>query len=189
MARGQQNKANQVFNETQGVVSGASSRAGDLYSQILPQFQQEVNNPQGFSPTDLAKMRTGAEQSTGGAVAGAVGQGELEASRRRNAGGFAPALDEAAREGSQALSQTNLSIDERNALLKEAQRQAGLAGETGLYGTQNEDVLRALGLGTNAVNAGTAAGQSGWFQNFVGLMNALKPGGSTGAGGSTIGFG
>lgn len=181
MGRQQQRQAGQIFNESQGVFNTAQGQTGNLYDTLLPEYQQEATNPQGFG-TALPEMKTNAEQSVGGSTSGAIGEGELLASRRRNLGGFEPALDESARVGDQALAGADVNIDIANQLLKEQQKQEGLSGQQGLYGTSNADMLSALGLGTNAVNAATDAGRSGWFQNFIGLINALKPTGSAGGG-------
>src|ERR1022692_326078 len=62
--------------------------AAALYSTTVPQLTAEATAPAGYSPSDLAAMNTGAEQSAGGAEAGAVGQGGLMAARTRNKGAF-----------------------------------------------------------------------------------------------------
>lgn len=196
MARGAQNQAKQAFDQskktfanTQDVYGGAKSTSSDLYNQLFPALKQEATNPQGYAPQDLAAMRTAGEQSLGGATAGAVGEGGLTAARTRNAGGFQSAGDEAVRSGERELSQRAVETEGENAKLKEIQRQAGLAGEGQLYGENMQTMLSALGLGNESTNAGTSAtnaltnaGQSGWFQNMLGLMNALKPSGSFGGG-------
>ena len=189
MARGAQNQPKQTFGESQDVFKGSQGNAQQLYAKLFPQLEQEAMNPTGFSPTDLAAMNTASQQSVGGSTAGAVGEGNLEAARTRNAGGFAPVLDEAVRSGQRQLSQNAVGIQGENANLKESQRQAGLKGLEGLYGTNTQDMLSALGLGNQATNALTQAGQSGWFQNMTGLIAALKPGGSVGSGGTSLGFG
>ena len=180
MARGAQNQAKKTFNETQDVYNTSSGNAKQLYGKLLPPLEGEATNPQGFDPKDLAAMNTGSQQSVGGATAGAVGEGDLEAARTRNAGGFAPALDEAVRSGQRQLSQNAVGIQAQNAGLREANRQAGIAGLSGLYGQNSGNMLSALGLGNQATNALTQAGQSGWFQNMLGAITALKPGGSAG---------
>ena len=189
MARGATNQANKTFNEAQSTYSGASSNANNLYKQLFPILQGEATNPQGYSPKDLAAMNTASQQSVGGSTAGAVGEGNLEAARTRNAGAFAPALDEAARQGTRQLSQNAVGIQGKNADLKQRQQQAGIEGLGSLYGTNTKDMLTALGLGNEATNTAINSGQHGWFQNMLGMINALKPGGSVGGGGSSFSFG
>lgn len=204
MARGAQKQAQEAFNESkqnfnnsQSVYQGANANAGALYKQLMPQLTQEATNPQGFAPGDLAAMRTAGEQSLGGATAGAVGEGDLTAARLRNAGAFTGAQDESVRNAQRELSQRSVETEGQNALLKEQQRQSGIAGLGNLYGTNTQSMLGALGLGNGATNAGseatnalTNAGNSGWFQQMLGLINAVKPTGSAGGGQSaSFGFG
>jgi hypothetical protein len=173
MARTQQKQANQTFGEATNVYNQDSANSSALYNSLFPQFTAEATNPQGFTPGEQASMSTAAQQSVGGSTAGAVGQGNLEAARTRNSGGLRTALDSAVRSGQQTLSQDALGVQNENALLKESNRQAGLQGLSSLYGSNQSGMLSALGLGNQATNAGTAAGQSGWFQNMTSLIGAL----------------
>ena len=177
MSRNQQKQANQTFGESTNVYNQDSGNASALYNSLFPQFTAEATNPQGFTPGDKASMDTATQQSVGGSTAGAVGQGNLTAARTRNSGGLDTALDASVRSGQQTLSSDALGVENEDAMLKESNRQAGLQGLSGLYGTNQSGMLSALGLGNQATNAGTQAGQSGWFQNFLGLMNAEKPNG------------
>ncbi len=180
MSRAAKNQAKKTFNETQGVYNDQNAMAKSAYNQIFPALTKEATNPTGFDPADLAAMNTASQQSLGGATAGAVGEGDLMGARTRNAGSFAPALDEAVRSGERQLSQNAVDTQSKNAILKESKRQSGLSGLSDLFKTNTNSMLSALGLGNNATNALTNAGQSGWFQNFLGLTNALKPGYSNG---------
>lgn len=147
----------------------------------MPQYQQEATNPTGYDPKDLAAMNTAGSQSVGGATAGAVGELGLQAARTGNAGGFAPAADEAVRSGQRQMSANALGVRGANADLKQQQKQAGLSGLASLYGGNTANMLSALGLQNQSTQTGTQAGQSGWFQNMTGLVGALggipKPGG------------
>jgi len=198
MARGQQQQATKTYNAAQGqlgtennLFGAEQGNANALYSKLFPTLSAEATNPQGYGPTDLAAMNTASQQSVGGSTAGAVGEGNLTAARTRNSGGFAPALDESVRSGQRQLSENAVGIQGENAKLKQAQQQAGISGLTGLYGTNSDAMLKALGLGNQslevenqATGVGTQAGNSGWFQNFLNTLQALKPGGSTSGGGS-----
>lgn len=176
MARGATNQANKTFGEAQGVFGNANSRANELYSSLLPILSNEATNPQGFAPKDLAAMNTASQQSVGGSTAGAVGEGNLAAARTRNAGAYAPALDEAARQGGRQLSENALGTQTKNALLKESQRQAGIGGLGTLYGQNSNEMLNALGIGNNATNTAINSGKSGWFQNLLDYMGAASNG-------------
>lgn len=185
MARGAQQNATNIYNRAMNLSGEGQTNAGNIYSALFPALLGEATNPQGMTAPELAAENTAAQQSAGGATAGAVGEGNLAAARTRNAGGFAPALDQAARSGQRVLSNAALSVQNQNAALKNAQQQAGLEGLQGLYGTNTNEALSALGLGTGANNSLINAGQSGWFQNTLAgiqaLSNALKQGGSGGS--------
>lgn len=172
--------ANQTYNTSKGLESGAESNATNLYNQLMPEYASEATNPQGFGPADLAATNTASQQSTGGAVASAKGEGALQAARTRNSAGIAPAIEESARDAMRTNSSNALGVQEANAKLKQEQQQAGLAGESSLYGTNTNEVLSSLGLQNAATNDYVDAGKSGWFQNMTGLMSALN-GPGTGA--------
>lgn len=150
----------------------AGGQSDQLYNSLLPTYQAEATNPQGYAPQDLAAMNSASSQSLGGALGAVEGEGNLAAARTRNQGSFAPVVGEAAREAMRQHSQNALGIQGQNAMLKEMNRQAGISGEAGLEGEKQNELLSSLGLGTQATNAGTQAGQSGWFQQMLGLINA-----------------
>lgn len=187
MARGAQQQATNTYNQANGVFGNSNQNAQNLYSQLLPQLQQEVNDPQGFGKAGLAAMNTANQQSIGGATAGAVGDAGLTAARTRNAGGASAAEDEAVRSGQRQLSQNATNIQGENAQLQQAQKQAGLQGLSGLYGKNTSDALSALGLENQSTNALTNAQGQGWFQQMLALRNAMNQGGGGGGGGATFG--
>jgi hypothetical protein len=181
MARKQQAQANQVFNESQGAFGNANQNSQSLYQSLFPQFEGEATNPQGLGPSGVASLNTAAQQSVGGSTAGAVGEGNLTAARTRNSGGLDKALDASVRSGQQTLSEDALNVQNENEMLKQQQQQSGLQGLSGLYGTNESAMLSALGLGNNSINTGVNAGNSGWFQNMLGGINALSNGGKAAA--------
>lgn len=184
MARQAQNQAQNTYNAASNLTGSSENTAGGLLNTLTPAYQQEITNPQGYSPTTLGAINTASQQSTGGSVAGAVGSGNLIAARNRNAAGFAPAVDKAARDAGKTNSENALGVQIGNANLKQKQTQEGLSGEQGLFNTENNDVLSSLGLQNSSTNAETQAGNSGWFQNTLGAINAI-----TGAGKSAASLG
>lgn len=187
MARAAQDQAKQTFQAGQGVLktaqgveSLAQGNATALFNQLSPEYTAEVNNPQGYGPAGLNAINTSTQQSLGGSTSGAVGQGMLTAARTRNAGGYQAAINESAREGMRRNAQLATETAAQNEQLKQQQKQAGLSGLSGLYGTNMNEVLGALGaennsLGemNNSTNALTNAGNSGWLQNTLGVLNTL----------------
>src|SRR5690348_6118108 len=128
MARGAQKQAAAAVNNENKVSGDLGSKATSLEDTLIPQYESEITNPQGFGNSSLNAMNTAAQQSTGGATAGAVGAMARAAARTRNRGGYQAGADEAVRSGQREGSQRAVEIQGENAKLKEAQREGGLAG-------------------------------------------------------------
>ena len=179
MARAEETLAKQNARTGQSLENQYNATSQSELGGLLPAYSTEAAHPMGFAPNDLAGMNTAAQQSEGGSMAGAVGQGNLEAARNRNSGSFAPALDSAATGAGKTLSQDALGVNEQNAQLKEQQRQQGLQGMLGLYDTSTAAGMNALGESNNAVNAGTGAAQqtTGEWMPFLqqAAANLTKP--------------
>lgn len=140
-----------------GFSQGLQGQSGNLYGTVAPELTAMATHPMGFNPSDLAQMKTEAMQTAGGSNAGAVGQGALLASRTRNAGTADAAISQAARNAGETLSDTGLKINSENARLKEAQRNEGLRGLEGLYGTDIAGANNALGEVARNAEADAAA--------------------------------
>lgn len=153
---------------------------------MAPSLTEQFKNPQGFSDKDLAAMNTASQQSIGGSVAGTVGQGNLEAARTRNAGGFTEALDEAARSGQRQNSQNAVGIAANNALEKEKNKNIALAGLTGIYGQNVGATLGALGLSNQALGVANQAQSTIPGVNWGSLFNPVA---SFTSGNMTVGNG
>lgn len=196
MARGAQKQAKQNFDNSQdtfGQGKAISTRAGDnashLYDTLTPQLEAEASDPQGYGAEDLGAMNTAAQQSNGGAVSAVKGEAGLEANRTGNRGSLAAATAETVRNAMRTNSEEALNIQGENAKLKQAQQQAGIAGleheqdaqdAQEMGGLNSED--SSIGAGNQSVNAELAAGQSGWYQNFLGFVNAAANAGKAASG-------
>lgn len=163
-----------ISNQLSGTTGARGTRT---FQTLFPTLQKNLINPQGFGK-DLGAINTANQQSIGGSEAGAVGQGNLMAARTRNAGGFAPAIDEAMRTGGRQLSQTAANVQENNAYLKNAQQQDAIKALSGLYGENTDATLRALGLSNESLNASTSAlNVAGQQQGFLSkLANSFAGG-------------
>lgn len=181
MARAAQNQAKDTFGQAKGVAGQSQSNANSIYGPLLQQYQAEATNPQGIGTTGLNAENTASQQSTGGSVAGSVGQGNLMAARTRNRGSFQVAANDAARAGMARNSQNAVENIASNERLKQVQKQAGLAGQQSLYGQNLQALLAALGAQNQSTNALTEAGKSGWLQNTMGIINTLANAGSAAA--------
>lgn len=171
--RSAQGAAGAAANNATGTASSYGSTAAGIGSTVIPTLTRDVNNAPGFSPTDLNAMLVGGEQGAGGANAGIVGQAGLTAARTRNSAALPGVYDQAARRTAQTLSNNALNVQTQNAQLKQKQRQAALSGLEGMYGTDVNAQLKAMGIVPEDINAETNAGNSGWLQNTVGTISAL----------------
>lgn len=158
------------------------NNANSVYSNVVPMLTSQAAHPQGFDPADEAAMETGAMQEAGGSEAGAVGQGNLEAARTRNEGGFGQAVSDASRGAGETLSRGLLGVRGADANLKQHQHDTALSGLEGIYGTNVGASNSALGNVAPLVNADTQAENSSWnaFNNITGAL--------TGAASAASGF-
>ena len=172
MARQAVKNAQNTYNTETALTGSSEGNAGELYGQLNPFYQHEVTNPQGMTPEDYNAAQTAVRQSTGGSTAGAVGAGNLEAARTRNSAGVTAGEDAAAREATKTGADEALQLRLNNSKTRQQNQQSGVSGEENLFGIENNDVLSSLGLQPQTINAETNAGNSGWFQNFLGTLNA-----------------
>lgn len=173
MSRQGKSDAQNTYNTASNLTGSSTANRGNLYNSLFGTYQNEASNPVGFTQPDIARMNTAAQQSAGGSLGAVVGKGNQYAAANRNLGSFAPAMDEASRSASRDLSNSALDIQNKNALLKETQRQQGISGMQGLENQENQDILASLGLQNQSTDALTNAEKTGWFQNMLGLMNSV----------------
>lgn len=178
MARGS-TQATGAATSAQNLSTGLESNANALYGALAPELESEAAHPAGFAPSDLAAMRTAAEQSAGGSTAGAVGQGALLASRTRNAGAADAAIGESARSAGESLSKRAVETEAQNAELKAHQQQEGLSGLEGLNAEELGQGVNALGIVPSAVNANTNAANASYDWAKYLLDPAMQAAGSS----------
>lgn len=186
MSRAASNQAKDTFNQAKGIGSTSSTNANGIFPGLLKSYQDEAMNPQGIGEAGMTAENTASQQSTGGSTAGAVGQNNLMAARTRNKGGFQIANDESARAGMRQNSQNAVENISRNENLKQVQKQEGLAGENSLFGTNLQASLAALSAENGSTQALTQAGQSGWYQQMIQMLNAVKGAGAGSGGGAGV---
>lgn len=176
--RSVQNQAKQAFGQAGTTAGGYGTAAGDVASTLVPTLKADINNPTGFTPQQKSSMLTAGEQGAGGATAGVAGEEGLRAARTRNTGASSSILDQAMRRRAQIESQNALGVENQSAKLAQQKRASALGGLERTYGTDVSAQLRAMGIEPEDLNAETQAGKSGWLQNTLGVIDALKPGGS-----------
>lgn len=168
MARGsdQANAAStNAVGQNQQLFGGGQS----LYGTLAPQLTAQAAAPPGFGKENLARLDTAAQQSAGGGQAAAVGQGALEDSRTRNAGGSGMALAKAARESGKRLTDATLQTRIADEGLKEQQRSTAQKGLEGLYGVNVQGAGEASGNVARNVqaNANQEDASWGWARNIL----------------------
>jgi hypothetical protein len=154
------------------------NRANSLEGTLTPMYTRMAN---GLATPGSIAENTAAQQSVGGATAGAFGQGALRAARTRNSGSFAPELDQAVRNGQETLSNDAGRITADNA-------NKGISGLQGLFGTNSGQALQALDLYNNASNSTFGnelmGGIAGGLGKALGGITGRIPGTSFSFGGS-----
>jgi hypothetical protein len=159
--------------------SGLASNAGALYGSLAPTLSAEAAHPSGYTPTQKAAMDTAAQQSAGGSMAGATGQGALLAARTKNAGAAQNAIQQSGRQASQNVSDAAVGTEVANANLQQKQQQAGITGEENLYNTELGGSQNALGLSNSALNTANSADANNPYMQL--LQSGIAAGGQVGA--------
>lgn len=160
----------------------AGSEAATERSAVIPGLLRDVSNPTGFTPVQQNNMLVKQQEAAGGGNAAATGEGRLAALRTRTAGGFAPALAEAARAKGRTLATGALDVANRNAELEQQKQQEARRQLLGLYGTDTSNMLKSMGLQSQDLQDQLAAGRQGWLQNTEGILGTISNLGSSAAG-------
>ena len=154
-----------------GMASSYGSRATAASNILTPTLSRMATAPQGYGQQDLTNMNTAAMQGIGGATAGTVGQGNLQAARTNNAGGFAPVAAAAAHDATSQLSDAALGVQNQNAQLKNQQQQFALGQLGQNYGENVSAGEGALGLSNQALGVANQADQAA-FARHMQLINS-----------------
>jgi hypothetical protein len=170
MGRGAGKQAQQNAEAGAGQNQAYAGRASDVYNSLFPQLQNQAQN--GLSMSDQAALNTASQQSLGGANAAVAGGGDLAAARTRNAGGYAPAVAESAREGMRQNSQNALGTVSKNIAAKQSAQQA----LQGLYGTSAQAGIGSLGASNQGVHEWNVADAQS-AQNALGWAKFLEQAG------------
>lgn len=153
--------------------ANAVTQAQDAYSTVNPIYSEMATGDYGLTPQQKANLQTASMQSTGGAVAGAVGQGALQAARTGNAGGSAAAIDAATRAGIQQESKNALDIQNEDAQVARQNQQTGLSGISDIYKDANATGSDYLNTANSASNAKAARTNAYLRMGLGGIGGAL----------------
>lgn len=156
-----------VQNAAETAASTEGAQATGIGSYLTPQLMSWGSGAApGYGQGAVNQMTSAAQTAAGAASNQAKQSGLLRALRTGNAAGVAAGDVSAAVNSGQNQTQAVEDILGQNAQLK-AQQQTGALNMLGsLYGT---DVTGQ----TNNLDTALKAGQTGWFQNMLGGINAL----------------
>jgi hypothetical protein len=177
MARKAQQQASQAVDTENKTSGGFGAAASSIGGPLTAQLQSEATNPTGFSPEDINSMLVGGEEAAGGATGDLASDASLAAARTRNTGSTSGVLDALQRQKTQTLGANALGVQNQNAMLKQTKQQDAQRALQGLFGTDVNAQLSAMGLVPGTVNAETNAGSQGWLQNVEGIGNMITGGG------------
>ena len=164
-------QAKNQYNTASGTASKAGANADQIGSSLIPGLEREAASPQGYTPEEMNNMLVAGEQGAGGANSGIVGDASRRLARTRNSAGYSGALDAAARDKTQTLSQNALNVQNESANLGQEKQMNAQKQLQGLYGTDVSENLGAMGLGNEAINAEVNANKDNWFQNLNQAVN------------------
>lgn len=174
--RGLQSQAKNNATTAGSTAAGYGSSAGSEGATLNPFYTSEMKATHAFNPNQMNELLTAAEAGSGGATGALTGQAALEGARTRNASGFTKSLDEAARDKAKASAGASEGIAAEDVMGAKQLNQEGAAGMQGLYGTNVGAQLKAMGQQNEDIGTAVQAGNSGWLQNTMGMMNSLSNG-------------
>ena len=170
--------------DASGAVDTADTTAGtygtgatNVGAALVPYEQKQLTNPTGINPADKSAMLTSAAEGAGGAAGSLAGEAGTRAARSRNVGAVSGTLDEIARAKTRAVAGSNLDVQNENTKVKLGQQQDAAKALEGIYGTDVSAQLKAEGLVPEDIDAWSKANSTGWQQNAMGWLNAVKGGG------------
>jgi len=140
------------------------ANAENIYGSLAPTLTAQMAHPAGDTPQQKSAINTAGQQSAGGSMAGATGQGALLAARTRNAGAGANAIQQSGRNASDELSKVATGTEVGSANLANEQQQGAIKGLEGLNSAELGGSLQALGLSNSALNTANQAKPSFWSQ-------------------------
>jgi hypothetical protein len=174
--RAAQSRAKDLADTSEQTASKMGSNADTEHGQLEPFFAREMTAQHAFDPNQTNELLTAAEAGSGGALGGMQGEIERHAAATGNGTALTKTLQDLSRDRAKAAAGSSEGIAAQDVLGAQQLRQQGAQGMSGLYGTDTNGMLNAMGVENNAINSEIEAGKSGWLQNLTSVMKALpKP--------------
>jgi hypothetical protein len=180
--RGAVKQAKNLGQQAGAAADTSENRATSEYGALIPGLEADATHPTGFSPREKSSILTSAGEAAGGINSGASGLARLQSMRTRNAAGFAPALDEAARSKMRTAATTSQNVNIADAQLARQKQEEARRQLAGLYGVDTSNMLKSMGLEDQDLQTQLSAGRQGWLQDTEGLLGTIANLGSAAAG-------
>ncbi len=156
MARGQTRAADQQLRLTNQFAGEAANQGRGLYGTLLPEFQRDLAS--GYSPEEKAAITNATIGGLGAQFDALRQRGENRVARTRNPAGFLELEDELARSQGREGATLAGGLQERFADEQQRRREGALRGLSGLYGINEEELARLLGIAPGLLQARAAGG-------------------------------
>ncbi len=143
-------------------------------AQLDPFFRREMGAEHYFDPNQVNEMLTASQAGTGAAQGAEQAALNRNAASTNNATALTKNLDEIARDRMKANAGAAEGIAAQDVLGAKQLNQAGAQGEAGLFQTDTDAALKAMGINTNDINTQLEAGKSGWLQNTLNTVKTLS---------------
>ena len=129
-----------------------------------------------FTPGQTNELLTAAGAGAGGVAGEEQSALNRNAATTNNATALTKSLQDAARDKMKNAAGTSENIAAQDVMGAKQLNQQGAAGESGLFNTDTDAALKAMGIQTNDINTQIEAGKSGWLQNMNSTIQALTSG-------------
>jgi hypothetical protein len=163
-----------------GAQTGSEATAAE--AALNPFFKQEMGAQHLFTPGQTDELLTAAGAGAGGVAGEEAAALNRNAAVTRNQTALTKSLQDVARDRMKSAAGTSEGIAAQDVMGAKQLQQQGAAGETGLFQTDADRQLKAMGLQTNAINTQIEAGKSGWLQNMNAVITALTNAAKVGKG-------
>jgi hypothetical protein len=180
-----QGQAKENVDTAGGLMKASQDNALKERAMLNPIYQKEATAEHLYTPGQSNEMLTAALAGGGAAAGDTAAATNRLAAETRNPSGFTKSLQEQARDRDKAAAGASEGIAAQDVMGAKGLNQAGIAGEQGLFNTDTNTQLSAMGAQNAATEAEVKAGQSGWLQNMNSTISAL---GSAASGAGSLGW-
>lgn len=170
------NQAQSAATTAGQTAAGYNGTASGIGGSLIPFESRQLQNPAGMSQQDIGSQLAASAAGAGGATSGLQGAASKMAATTRNPMGFSSALDSAARQRTAAEAKGSEGIVANNTDVKLQQQNQAAGALGGLYGMSSKAGAENSGQQSSDLNAAANANSTGWVQNSVSALKALRGG-------------